>query len=79
MPVVQNNHMIKTLPPDRPDDSFAIAILPWRLTRDDNLFGAKHLEGIEDLQAVNAIPILNPIPRGRSKRKRLSQLQTRPV
>ena len=52
MLVVEDDHMIQAFPPDRPDRSFDVRILPRRVRRGEDLFDLEHqrLPGLEGRQ-----------------------------
>jgi hypothetical protein len=79
MSLAQHDHVVEALPPDRPDDPFAVAILPGRPGGGDDLFNAQDLQSIDDFRTVGAIPIPGQIPRGGIEGKRLDQLQPCPL
>ena len=79
MPFVQDNHMIQAISSDCPNYSFTKTILPRRPAGDNDLFNTEYLESISDQFTINSVPIPNQIPRCRVKRKRLDQLQARPI
>ena len=79
MVLTQNDHMVETLPPDRPDDPFTVSVLPWRPGSGDDLFNVQDTECVNNLRTKGAIPIPDQIPRGGIEGKGLDQLQACPV
>jgi hypothetical protein len=76
--LAEHDHVIEALPPDRPDDPFAVSVLPWSAWRGDDLLDAYHFQGIQDRLSVDSVSIPNQVSRCRVERERLDQLRACP-
>jgi hypothetical protein len=74
MSLSQHDHMVEAFPPDRPDDSLAVSVLPRGSRCCDDLFDAKGGYRICDPVAIDAVSVLNHKPRCVFKQKCLGQL-----
>ena len=57
MPLVDDDHMIQTIPADGADNKFDIRVLPGRARRCDDLVYAQALDTSLHLFAIDRIPI----------------------
>jgi hypothetical protein len=62
MSLAQHDYMVETFTPDRPDDSFAVSVLPWRAGGSDDLFDAKADNRIFDSVAIDAVSVTDQKP-----------------
>src|SRR5262244_213684 len=74
MPFAKDNNMVKTIPPDRADESLRIPVLPWRPRRNRSIPYTHCSKPLDDDIAVDAIPIANDILRRLLPAVRFSQL-----
>ena len=61
MPLTKYDNMVKAVPPDRADEPFTIAILPWRSRRGWPIPNAHHPKTPDKDIAADAVPIANEI------------------
>src|ERR1700732_4307176 len=78
MRLAQDNDVVHTLAPDRPDQPFGKAILPRRSWCDRLVPDAHGAQSACDDGAINAIPIANEVLRGLIPRKSLRDLTCNP-
>src|SRR5438477_5892028 len=57
MPLAEDNDMIKAVPPDRADQPFAVAVLPWRSRLGRPIADAHRAKTPEEHGTVNAVPV----------------------
>src|SRR5262245_61896476 len=79
MPFAKDNNMVKTIPPDRADESLRIPVLPWRPRRNRSIPYTHCSKPLDDDIAVDAIPIANDILRRLLPAVRFSQLTGNPM
>jgi hypothetical protein len=63
--LVEDDHMVETLPPDGTDDPFDIRILPGRARRYENLLDTESMHGSVEVISVDPVPVANQVTRGR--------------
>src|SRR6266700_3319838 len=78
MPLVQDDDMIQTLPPDTPDEPFNIGILPRTPWRNEDLLDAHMLDPLSKGCAIDTVPTAEQILWGLVPRERLNHLLCRP-
>ena len=78
VPLTKYDNMVKAVPSDRADESFTIAILPWRSWRSWSLPNAHRPKTPNEDIAVDAVPIANEIAWSPSPTISLSQLAAYP-
>src|SRR6516164_136763 len=79
MPFAKDNNMVKTIPPDRADESLRIPVLPWRPRRNRSIPYTHGSKPLDDDVAIDAIPIANDILRRLLPAVRFSQLTGNPM
>src|SRR6188472_2256582 len=61
MLLAEDDHMIEALASDRADESFAIAVLPWRSRRCRSVANAHRSDAARKCLAVDPVPITDEI------------------
>ena len=61
MPLAEHNQMIEALASDRADQSFGIAVLPWRSRRCRSVANAHRSDAAGKCLALDAVPITDEI------------------
>ena len=61
MTLAEHDHMIKALASDRADQSFRIAVLPWRSRRCRSVANAHRSNAARKCLSVDAVPITDEI------------------
>src|SRR6188472_1767085 len=61
MLLAEDDHMIEALASDRADESFAIAVLPWRSRRCRSVANAHRWDAARKCLAVDPVPITDEI------------------
>ncbi len=61
---VEDDHVVKALPPDGADDPLDVRILPGRARRSENLLDSQSMNGSVEVISAYAIPIANQKTRG---------------
>src|SRR5262245_65894589 len=59
VPLAEDDNMVKTIPPDRPDGPLRIPVLPWRASRDRAVVDAHGAYTTDEGLAVGAIAVSN--------------------
>ena len=79
MSLVQHDHVIQALAPDRTDQAFDVWILPGRSRRRDDFFGTHVLDATLEGVAVDPVAITNREARKIVERARFDYLLRRPL
>jgi hypothetical protein len=74
----EHDHVIETLSPDGPNDSFDVRILPRTTRRTDDFFDAHRLDPSDELAAVDPISIAEQVARSFVPRECLGHLSSGP-
>ena len=74
MASVQDDVVVKTLPPNRADQSLGVWILPWTLRGRENLLHAERLDSQSNLSTVPAVSVADEIMGSLSVCERLHDL-----
>ena len=74
MPLMQDDHLIQTLPPDTSNEPFHIRILPRTLGSGSHFLDAHVLDPLSKGRAVDAIAIAEQIPGSLVPRERFDHL-----
>ena len=77
--LVQHDHMIQTLSPDRADQAFCVRILPRRARRRDHFFDVHVPYALLENMAVDSVAITNQKSRRRLFGERFDNLLGRPI
>ena len=78
MPLAEHNDMVKAFPPDRADQTFSIAILPWRARRRRMIANAHGSKSANKDFAIGPIAVADQIARGLLPAERLRELISDP-
>src|SRR4029077_15999831 len=73
------DQMIDALPPDRADQAFRKAVLPWRAGRDGLVTNAHGAQPTGDNRAVNGVTVADQVARCLVPGKRFGDLLRNPV
>src|SRR6516162_5843443 len=63
MPFAKDHHMVKTVPPDRADQSLHVCVLPWRARRDRSVSNAQSPNTPNEAVPVGTISVANKVSR----------------
>src|SRR6476659_3059784 len=63
MTLAEHDHMIEAFASDRADQSFGIAVLPWRSRRCRSIANAHRSNAARKRLAIDAVPITNQVSR----------------
>jgi len=77
--LADDHDMVEALPPDRADQSFDVAVLPWRARRGRSVADAHGLESPRDDGAVGCIAITDKVSRCFIPRECLGDLPRDPL
>lgn len=78
MSLVENNHVIQTIPTNRSYNAFGIRVLPWRSRRSDNLLDTQALDPSLGSLTIYGIPVAQQESRSGIEWKCFYQLLGRP-
>src|SRR5207245_10581840 len=79
MPVMQDDHLIQTLPPDTADEPLDIRVLPRRAGGSHHFIDAHMAHTLPKMSAVDAVPVAEERAWRLVPRKRLDHLLGRPL
>ena len=65
MSFAEDDDMVKTLPPDRANQPFRMAILPWRSRRGGPITNAHGAKPLFEYFAIDTVAIAEDVPRHR--------------
>ena len=79
MSLAEDDDMVKTFPPDRANQPFRMAILPWRSRRGRPITNAHGAKPLFEYFAIDTVAIADNVPRHRLPAVGLGKLPRNPL